>query len=146
MAMEKGMKENYKGYAISTDKTKLDLERIHEYLAHSSYWAKGRSLEIVRKSVEHSLCFGIYKGSEQAGFARVVTDYATFAWICDLFILEGYRGEELGKWLIETIVDHPELQGIKLVLLATQDAHELYRNYGGFEELAIPEKWMSRAN
>ncbi len=139
------MKEGFKGYKISTDKAKLELDMIHEYLADSSYWAKGRSLDIVRKSVEYSLCFGIYKGKEQAGFARAVSDYATFAWVADFFILDEYRGEGLGKWLIETIVAYPELQGLKNILLATQDAHELYRNYGGFAELAIPEKWMSRA-
>ena len=139
------MKEKYKGFTISTDKRKLELEMIQEFLANSSYWAKGRSLDIVRKSVENSLCFGIYKGEEQAGFARVVTDYATFAWVADLFILNEYRGQGLGKWLIETIVVYPELQGLKNILLATQDAHELYRNYGGFEELSVPEKWMSRA-
>jgi len=126
--MEKGLKEKYKGYAISTDKAKLDLEKIQDFLANSSYWAKGRSMKVVLKTVEHSLCFGIYKGKEQIGFARVVTDYATFAWVADLFVLKEYRGEGLGKWLIETIVAYPELQGIKLILLATQDAHEMYRN------------------
>ena len=145
MAMKKEIKGKHRGYIISTDKRKLELEKIQDFLANSSYWAKGRPLNVVRKSVEHSLCFGIYKGNKQAGFARVVSDYATFAWIADLFILDENRGQGLGKWLIETIVTYPELQGINLVLLATQDAHELYRNYGGFEELAIPKKWMSRA-
>jgi len=140
------MKDAYKGYSISTDIMKLNLEIIHDFLANSSYWAKGRSLDIVRKSIENSLCFGIYKGIEQAGFARIVTDYATFAWVCDVFVLEGYRGEGLGKWLVETIVAYPDLQDIKLVLLATQDAHEMYRNYGGFDELSIPDKWMQRSS
>jgi len=139
------MKKQRNNYTISTDKTKLNLEVIHDFLANSSYWAEGRPLDVVRKSIEHSLCFGIYKGTEQAGFARVVTDYVTFAWVCDLFILEEYRGEGLGKWLIEYIVAYPELQGLKNMLLATKDAHEIYRKYGGFEGLSVPEKWMSRA-
>ena len=139
------MEQQRNGFTISTDKMKLDLERTHEFLAYSAYWAKGRSLDAVRKSVTHSLCFGIYKGTHQAGFARVVTDYVTFAWICDVFILEEYRGQGLGKWLIETIVAYPELKGLKNILLVTQDAHEMYRKYGGFEVLSVPKKWMQRA-
>jgi len=139
------MKKQRNNYTISTDKTKLNLEVIHDFLANSSYWAEGRPLDVVRKSIEHSLCFGIYKGTEQAGFARVVTDYVTFAWVCDLFILEEYRGEGLGKWLVEYIVAYPELQGLKNMLLATKDAHEMYRIYGNFEELSEPKKWMHRA-
>ena len=139
------MKEQHNNYTISTDKRKLNLEVIHDFLANSSYWAEGRSFDVVRASIENSLCFGIYKGTELAGFARVVTDYATLAWVCDLFILEEYRGEGLGKWLIEYIVAYPELQGLKNMLLATNDAHEMYRKYGGFEELSVPSKWMHRA-
>ena len=139
------MQEKHKNYTISTDKTKLNLEVIHDFLANSSYWAEGRSFDVVRASIENSLCFGIYKGTELAGFARVVTDYATLAWVCDLFILEEYRREGLGKWLIEYIVAYPELQGLKNMLLATKDAHEMYRKYGGFEKLSVPSKWMHRA-
>ena len=97
-----------------------------------SYWAQGRSFEAVQKSVEHSLCFGVYAGRQQVGFARVVTDYATFAWLCDVFILESHRGKGLGKRLIECVVAHPELQSVRF-MLATRDAHELYRRYGGLE-------------
>ena len=132
-------------YTISTDKRKLKLEVIHDFLANSSYWAEERPLGVVRKSIANSLCFGIYKGTEQAGFARVVTDYVTFAWVCDVFILNEYRGEGLGKRLIEYIVAYPELQGLSNMLLATKDAHKLYRKYGTFEELSIPSKWMHRA-
>jgi GNAT superfamily N-acetyltransferase len=129
-------------YLISTDKTKLDLDLIHEYLSQRSYWAQGRSLATVRNSIEHSLCFGVYNDTQQVGFARVVTDYATFAWLCDVFILETHQGKNLGKWLIECITIYPGLQG--LLILATRDAHELYRRYGGFENLGAPERWMAR--
>ena len=142
---KKYMQEKHKNYTISTDKTKLNLEIIHDFLANSSYWAEERSLATVRKSIEHSLCFGVYKASRQAGFARVVTDYVTFAWVCDVFILNEYRGEGLGKRLIEHIVAYPELQGLRNMLLATKDAHEFYRKYGSFEGLSKPEKWMNRA-
>ena len=132
------------GNSISTDKSKLDVVQIHEYLSKRSYWAQGRPLDVVQTSIEHSLCFGVYDGDRQVGFARVVTDYVTFAWLCDVFILESHRGRGLGKWLIACVVAHPDLQGFKNFLLATGDAHELYRRYGGFESLEKPEKWMKR--
>jgi GNAT superfamily N-acetyltransferase len=132
------------GYLISTDKTRIDIRFIHETLSLSSYWAKGRTLDTLQKSIEHSLCFGVYAGAQQVGFARVVTDYATFAWLCDLFILASHQGQGLGKRLVETVVSHPELQNLSILLLATRDAHELYHRYGGFEELHAPEKWMVR--
>jgi GNAT superfamily N-acetyltransferase len=131
-------------YTLSTDKARLDLGLIHDYLSHRSYWAQGRPFEIVKRSVEHSLCFGVYHGREQAAFARVVTDYATFAWLCDVFVLEAHRGQGLGKWLVECVVAHPDLLTVKQVLLATRDAHELYRHYGGFEPMPTPEKLMVR--
>jgi len=92
---------------ISTDKARLDIPLIHEFLSERSYWAKGRSLDVVRLSIENSLCFGVYSGDQQVGFARVVTDYATFSWLCDFFILETQRGRGLGKWLVATIVEFP---------------------------------------
>ena len=131
-------------YTISTDKTRLNIPLIHETLSQHSYWATGRSLEIVEHSIQNSLCFGVYLGNKQVGFARVVTDYATFSWLCDVFILEPYRGLGLGKWLIDVVVEHPEFQSSNQFLLATRDAHELYRRYGGFEDLPMPEKWMVR--
>jgi GNAT superfamily N-acetyltransferase len=131
-------------FVISTDRARLDAELIHAFLRDSSYWAQDRPLAIVRKSIEHSLCFGVYGGDRQVGFARVVTDYATFAWLCDVFISEEVQGQGLGKWLIETVVDHPELQGAQVFILATRDAHELYRRYGGFDALTSPEKWMRK--
>jgi GNAT superfamily N-acetyltransferase len=132
------------GFSISTDKSKLDVGVIHEYLSERSYWAQGRPLDVVRTSIEHSVCFGVYDGDRQVGFARVVTDYATFAWLCDVFILESHRGRGLGKWLIACVVAHPDLHGFRNFLLATSDAHELYRKYGGFDSLEKPEKWMKR--
>jgi len=129
---------------ISTDRSRLDVGYIHRYLSEQSYWAQGRSREIVAQSISNSLCFGVYDGAQQIGFARVVTDYATFAWLCDLFIDEAYRGQGLGKRLIETVVAHSELQGLRNFILATRDAHELYRRYGGFDPLASPVNWMAR--
>jgi GNAT superfamily N-acetyltransferase len=131
-------------YIISTDQARLDLDLIHDFLSRSSYWAQGRPLAIVQKSIAHSLCLGVYASAQQVGFARVVTDYATFAWLCDLFVVETHRGQGLGKWLVECIVAHPELRDLQISLLATRDAHELYRRYGGFEALSQPEKWMAR--
>lgn len=130
-------------YTISTDKARLDLILIHDFLSYHSYWAMGRSLETIKRSIEHSLSFGIYKGEYQVGFARVVTDYATFAWIADVFILDSFRGQGLGTWLMEVIISHPELQGFRRWTLSTKDAHELYRKFG-FTELMRPERWMER--
>jgi len=132
------------GYTISTDQGRLDLGLIHEYLSQHAYWAIGRPLEVTQRAIENSLCFGVYAGEAQVGFARVVTDYATFGWLCDVFIVESQRGRGLAKWLVETVVAHPALTGLKQIILATRDAHELYRNYGGFRALEQPEKWMVR--
>ena len=99
-------------YSISTDKARLDIDVIHRFL-DASYWAAGRSVETIRRSIEHSLPFGVFKGDQQVGFARVITDYATFAWIADVFILEAHQGRGLGKWLMEVIISHPELQGFR---------------------------------
>jgi GNAT superfamily N-acetyltransferase len=132
-------------YRISTDKALLHLDVIHGYLSGQSYWAAGRSLETVKRSVENSLCFGVYDAAgRQAGFARVITDFATFGWLCDVFILEEHKGKGLGKRLVQEIVSCPELQPLKRMQLATRDAHGLYRRYGGFNPLAHPEWWMER--
>jgi GNAT superfamily N-acetyltransferase len=131
------------GYTISTDPARLDLDVIHGYLSGESYWAQGRPLDVMQRAVQHSLCFGVYAGEEQVGLARVVTDYATFAWLCDVFVLESHRGQGLGKWLIESVVAHPQLQGL-LFVLATRDAHGLYLRYGGFEPMRVLERWMLR--
>ncbi len=135
-------------YLISTDRSALDAAFIHNYLSNSTYWAQGRKLAVVLRSIENSLCFGLYHLSadgepRQIGFARVVTDYATFAWLADVFILEEHRRQGLGKWLIDVIVAHPDLQGFRRWVLATKDAHEVYRRVG-FRELNRPERWMER--
>ena len=129
---------------ISTDKARLDIERIHGFLCRSSYWAHGRSIEQVRASVENSLCFGAYDGPAQVGFARVVTDYATFAWVCDVFVLESHRGRGIGKRLIEAVVGHPTIRNLRLTILATRDAQGLYSEYGGFGTIEVPDRWMIR--
>ena len=129
---------------ISTDKARLDLDMIHQFLSEVSYWAMGRTRATVENAIQNSLCFGVYVGGRQAGFARVVTDGATFAWLCDLFILESHRGRGLGKQLVEQIVGHPELRDLRLFLLATADAHGLYAEHGGFIPLQDVQKWMMR--
>lgn len=130
-------------FIISTDKQRLDLSVIHGFLT-TSYWAAGIPFEVVKRSIDHSLNFGVYKGDRQVGFARVITDYATFAYIGDVFILEDYRGWGLSKWLMEVIADHPELQGLRRWLLLTRDAHGLYRKTG-FTEPKDPERYMEKS-
>ena len=130
-------------YTISTDQARLDFNLIHDFLTNSSYWAVGRKLEIVKRSIENSLAFGLYENERQVGFGRVVTDYATFAWVADVFVLEEARGRGLGTWLVEVMIAHPRLQGFRRWSLATKDAHEIYRKFG-FTELKRPERWMER--
>lgn len=129
-------------YLISTDPGPLNLDVVHGFLQRS-YWASDRPLETVRHSIEHSLNFGMYRAEDglQVGFARVVTDFATFAWICDVFIDEAHRGQGLGVWLMETIAGYQRLQGLRISLLATRDAHGLYEKVG-FTPLGLPERWM----
>jgi GNAT superfamily N-acetyltransferase len=127
-------------YRISCDKAELDLHVIHGFLSQS-YWARGVPIEVVRRSIENSLCFGVYRETEQVGFARVITDYATFAYLADVFVVEPHRGRGLGKKLVAAILAHPELQGLRRWMLVTRDAHELYR-LAGFSALAHPERHM----
>ena len=129
-------------YVVSTDKSRLDLDVVHGYLKRS-YWAGGVPFDVVRRSVENSLVFGMYWDTEQVGFARVITDKATFAYLADVFELEEHRGRDLGKWLVETVLPHPELQGLRRWMLATRDAHELYRKYA-FTGLGNPEIFMEK--
>jgi GNAT superfamily N-acetyltransferase len=130
-------------YVIGTDLARLDISMIHECLSGSAYWAMGRPLAVVRLSIENSLPFGVYKGSAQIGFARVVTDYATFAWLAGVFVLPKFQGQGIGKWLIGVIVDHPRLPGLRRWILATKDAHGLYAQYG-FTPLHAPARFMER--
>ncbi len=129
------------GYTISTDKTRLDIPAIHSYLSDEAYWSQGIPLEIVERGIKNSLCFGLYQGETQAGFARVISDYASFAYLCDVFILESFRAEGLGKWLMACVLSHPALQGLRNYLLFTKDAHGLYARYG-FTPVANPERIM----
>ena len=130
-------------YLISTDRSRLDVELIHNFLSRTSYWASGRTLDVVQRSIENSLAFGIYQDNDQVGFARVVTDYATFAWIADVFLLPEHRGLGLSKWLMEVMMSHPQLQGFRRWVLATKDAHSLYARFG-FIPMHRPERWMER--
>ena len=137
------MKQRKGEYEIDTDKRRLDLAGIHRFLSQEAYWAKSRTLEQTLTAIENSLCFGLYHGREQVGFARVVTDRATFAYIGDVYVLDGHRGRGLSKWLMQTIVEQPDMQNLRRWLLATKDAHGLYAQYG-FETLVHPERWMER--
>ena len=128
-------------YFISSDKSRLDVDAIHDYLCHRSYWAKGRSLERVKLSIEHSICFGLYDARDNTlGFARVVSDQVVFAYLMDLFVFEQYRGWGLGSMLVKHIVEHPDLQ-VRLWFLGTKDAHDFYRKVG-FSSLDEPGRYM----
>ena len=129
------------GYRISTDKSELDLNVIHGFLSKEAYWSKGIPFEIIKKGIDNSFCFGVYHKLEQVGFARLITDYATYAYLADVFIVEEHRGKGLSKWLMDVIINHPEVQGLRRWTLATLDAHELYKQFD-FTSLAKPETFM----
>jgi uncharacterized protein len=133
------------GFLISTDAARLDLEVIHNFLSARSYWAEGVPREVVARSIANSLCFGIYDGTKQIGFARVISDYATFAYLADVFIIETYRRRGLSKALMETVMSHPHLQDLRLWTLRTADAHGLYRQFG-FAEPRHLQRQMERAD
>lgn len=130
-------------FTISTEKSRLQIEAIHRFLSEDSYWAQERPKELTETAIEHSMCFGVYHGGDQIGFARVVTDHATFAYIGDVYIEEKYRGQGLSKWLMKVIVEHPELQGFRRYILATRDAHGLYEQFE-FKSLRHPDRWMEK--
>ena len=130
-------------YYISTDEAELDLEFVHSYLSEQSYWAKGRSMDLVKRSIDHSLCFGLYENGKQIGFGRVATDHVVFAWLMDLFIDPAYRGQGLGAMLVEHIVNHPSLSEVNGIGLRTDDAHELYARFG-FGPIPNTNTWMFR--
>ena len=130
------------GFVISTDPNKLQSDEIFAFLSRS-YWAENRSRDRVALSLRHSLCFGLYKEGRQIGLARVVTDYSTFGYLGDVYVLEEFQHRGLGKWLISVVMSHPELQGFRVWSLLTRDAHELYRRFG-FTELKNPERWMQK--
>jgi GNAT superfamily N-acetyltransferase len=117
-------------YAISTDRARLDIALVHRFLSEEAYWSPGVSRDVVERSIENSICFGMYRGDQQVGFARVVTDRAAVAYLADVFVLDAHRGNGLGRWLVETVLSHPDLQGLRRVFLGTADAHSLYERYG----------------
>ena len=129
------------GYLISTDPAKLDIGVIHQYLSQQSYWAQNIPLEVVQRSIANSFCFGVYYQEQQIGFARMITDKATFGYLADVFILPDYRGKGLSKWLMATIHAHPDLQGLRRWMLGTKDAHGLYKQFGW---APLPEEVVGR--
>jgi GNAT superfamily N-acetyltransferase len=131
-------------YEISTDRNRLDVEQIHRFLS-SCYWAANIPRRVVERSIEHSLCFGAFCGNQQVGFARAITDHATFAYIADVFVIPEHRGRGVAKLLIRAIIEHPELQGLRRFLLATSDAHGLYARFG-FQPLSHPEHYLTLHN
>lgn len=147
------------GFFVSTDRALLQIDRVHSFLSTEAYWCLGIPKETLAKALAASLCFGLYdrrddlhatdwvghKSPSQIGFARVVTDGATFAWICDVYIEATSRGHGLGKWLVEMILEHPDLQGVRRICLATKDAHELYKKFG-FKVTETPGNWLEIKN
>jgi GNAT superfamily N-acetyltransferase len=131
-------------FLISTDRSRLNLDVVHAFLVQC-YWAAGIPKEIVARSIQHSLCFGLYCRARQIGFARVISDYATYAYVGDVFVLDEYRGQGLGKWLMQCIMGHPMLQDLRRWTLLTRDAHGLYEHFG-FRPLKAPERWMEIHN
>jgi len=132
------------GFEISTNRARLDVALVHEFL-RTSYWAEGRGRSVVERSIEHSLCFGVYQGGRQVAFARVVSDRAVFAYLMDVFVVPEFRGRGISKALMRAVLDHPDLQNLRLFLLATKDAHGLYERFG-FRPLAEPERMMAIRN
>jgi GNAT superfamily N-acetyltransferase len=137
------MEFNKDNYFISTDRSRIDLPLVHEYLCNQSYWAAGISAAIIKKSIDNSLCWSIYTDNKQVGFARVISDLATYAYLADVFIIPMHQGKGLGKWLMEVIFTDPQLQGLRRFVLATKDAHEFYEQFG-FITYPNPERLMCR--
>ncbi len=132
-------------FCISTDKTKLDVDSIHEFLSTRAYWCLNIPKDKVQLAIQNSLCFGVYNDEKQIGLARVISDFSTIAYLGDVYIIDGYRGKGLSKWLMETIMCYPELQGLRRWILLTGDAHGLYRQFG-WTDIADPSKWMEMHN
>lgn len=131
------------GFTVSTDPARLDVDAVHAFLA-TAYWCEGIPRETVERALRNSLCFGLYEGDRQIGLARVITDAATYAYLCDVYVLPEYRGQGLGTWLMQCVMEHPDLQGLRRFSLVTRDAHELYRPFG-FAEIDRPERHMEIA-
>lgn len=136
---------NFNGFIITTDKSKMDIAAIHEFLSTKAYWCLNIPRATVETAIQNSLCFGVYHGKKQIGLARVITDFSTIAYLGDVYILEEYRGNGLSKRLMETIMQHPNLQGLRRWMLLTGDAHGLYRQFG-WTAIADPTLWMEFHN
>lgn len=132
-------------FIITTDQAKFDFDVIHDFIAHQSYWAECIPYTVLKKSIANSFAFGLFHFNKQIGFARVITDFATFGYLADVFVLPAYRGQGLSKWMMEVIMAHPELQGFRRWGLATRDAHDLYKKFG-FTALSKPERMMEKVN
>jgi len=135
MAIEKN------GFTISTDTNLIDLDEVHRFLSTETYWAKNIPMATVEKSIRNSLCFSLFFDGKQIGFARIITDKATFAYMSDVYILKEFRGKGLSKWMMEVMMEHPDLQGLRRFVLVTYDAQSLYDKFG-FKNLAHPERYM----
>ena len=136
---------SYQDYMLSNDKSMMDIKTIHQYLSEESYWSRGIGLEKVKKSIQFSLCFGVYINQEQIGFARVISDFSTIAYLGDVFILKEHRGLGLSKALMEFVMSEPDLQHLRRWILLTSDAHELYKQFG-WQNISSPDKWMEIYN
>ncbi len=134
------LEESRGGYSVTTDASRMDLDVIHGFLREAP-WSREVPREIVERSMRHSLCFGVFEGERQAGFARVISDYATYAYVCDVFVLESHRGQGLALWLLQCVMRHPDLQGLRRWVLTTKDAHPLYEKVG-FVRTRVPERYM----
>lgn len=131
-------------YTLTTDRSRFDVDAIHAFLSEEAYWCLGRPRPVLEKAMDNSLCFGLLEGHMQIGFMRAVTDRATFAWLCDVYILPAWRGRGLARWMLNAALEHEDLRGLRRIVLATRDAHALYAEVG-FVPLLQPERWMSRA-
>lgn len=138
------MNKKIDSYLFSTNRDKLDIKLIHNFISHS-YWARGRSLAAVTKTIENSLCFAAYQDEKQVAFARVITDKATFGYLADVFVIENFRGRGISKLLMQFIMEHPDIENLSAMMLATADAHGLYEKYG-FKALPDPDKFMRLDN
>jgi GNAT superfamily N-acetyltransferase len=130
-------------FTVSTDPMRIDLDAIHAFLSRESYWAAGIAKDALERAIGHSLCFGMYDGADQIGFARVISDYATYAYINDVYILAPYRGQGLATWMLSCVLDHPQLQGLRRMSLHTKDAQSFYQRFG-FAAPRYPERYLER--
>lgn len=145
MATKELLNESKDGLSLSDDEALLDMKRIHHWLSVESYWATGREFDLVERAFANSYSIGVYEGTQQVAVARIVSDAATFAWLCDVFVDSDFRGRGIGTWLAQATVEWAEKNGVKRILLATRDAQEVYSR-AGFETLKMPERWMSIDN